>query len=82
MLASIVDSTARKQAEAKLLRLQREHERILNTVDFGIHGVSTSRPSPDFETRGRSLPVGSLSGSSLSTYGSALSRPSWRHSRT
>lgn len=39
VLASVIDITERKNTQAKLLRLQREHERILNTVDFGIHGI-------------------------------------------
>jgi hypothetical protein len=46
-----------------------------------VHDLSTSKPSADFDTHGRSLPVESPAGSSLPAHGSAPSRPSRRHSR-
>ncbi len=39
VLASIIDITERKRIEEQLVRMQRERERILNSVDFGIHGI-------------------------------------------
>ena len=39
VLASVIDITERKSAEEQLMRLQRERERILNSVDFGIHAL-------------------------------------------
>src|ERR1039457_5393258 len=47
-----------------------------------VHGLSTSRPSAEWETQGRSLPVGSSSGSSFLIHGSENSPPSCRQRRT
>ena len=53
------------------------------SIEIGlVHGLSTSRPSAERDTQGRSLPVGSVAGSSLAAQGSDASRPSCRHSRT
>src|ERR1035437_8196459 len=41
-----------------------------------VHGLSTSRPSAERDTQGRSLPVGSSAGSSFLIHGSENSRPS------
>lgn len=47
-----------------------------------VHGLSTSRPSAERDTQGRSLPVGSSAGSSFLIHGSENSRPSCRQRRT
>lgn len=40
-----------------------------------VHGLSTSKPSADFDTQGRLLPVGSVAGSSLAAQGRESSLP-------
>ncbi len=53
------------------------------SIEIGlVHGLSTKRPTVERDTQGRSLPVGSVAGSSMFTQGSDASRPSCRHSRT
>lgn len=47
-----------------------------------LHGLRTRRPSADWDTQGRWLPIGRSFGSSWVTHGREPSRPSCRHSRT
>src|SRR5690606_2651936 len=62
---------------------RRDSRQQSGSVEIGsVHGLSTSRPSAERDTQGRSLPLGNCDGSSLLTHGWASSRPSCRQRRT
>ena len=79
-----IDRRAALECEGVVHKDERRDSRQQSgSVEIGsVHGLSTSRPSAERDTQGRSLPLGNCDGSSLLTHGWASSRPSCRQRRT
>lgn len=72
-----VDRSAALEGESAVREDERgDLRQQASCVQDVVHGLSTNSPSPERDTQGRSLPVGSCAGSNLVAQGRASSRPS------